>query len=288
MNPRITLLAAVFMGAILGGCGQKPKPPEPPAEHVVPSDQAGQLVHTTCGVDMVNIPGGEFTMGANDGSIDAKPAHRVKVDGFLMDQTEVTQEVYQKITGKNPARRKNPRNPVEQATWVAAVKFCNARSLQEGLTPCYDTNTWKCDFSANGYRLPTEAEWEYACRAGTATAYYFGDRPDQLKAYAWFQANSDSKPHVVAGKKPNPWGLYDMAGNLWEWCNDFYDAKYYQKSPAENPRGPDRGEKRVLKGGAWSSSADDCASWARGCDESGATDICLTMDSDGFRCVRKK
>jgi formylglycine-generating enzyme required for sulfatase activity len=288
MNPKATLFAAFVTVASLGGCGEKPKPPEPSENHVAQSDQAGYLVHTSCGMDMVSIPGGEFTMGANYGSIDAKPAHRVKVNGFFMDQTEVTQEIHEKITGKNPSRRKNPRNPVEQATWVAAVKFCNARSIREGLTPCYDLDTWKCDFSANGYRLPTEAEWEYACRAGATTEYYFGDSQDQLKAYAWFRGNSDSKPHLVAKKKPNPWGLYDMAGNLWEWCNDFYNAKYYQTSPADNPRGPDHGEKRVLRGGAWSSSAEDCASWARGCDESGATDVCLTMDSNGFRCVRRK
>ncbi len=236
---------------------------------------------------MVKIPGGEFIMGANDGPIDVKPAHPVKVDGFLMDQTLVPQEVYEKLMGTNPSRRKNPKNPVEQATWTAAVKFCNARSLQEGLTPCYDLKTWECNFSAGGYRLPTEAEWEYACRAGTTTKYFFGDNDEQLKAYGWFQDNSESKPHIVGQKRPNPWKLYDMAGNLWEWCNDYYGTKYYQKRPRDNPHGPSQGEKRVLRGGAWSSSPDNCASATRNCDESGATDICLTMDSSGFRCVRK-
>ena len=288
MNPKAILSAAFVTAALLGGCGKESKPPGPSEKQAVPSDPAGRLVHTACGMDMVSIPGGEFMMGANDGPIDARPAHGVKVNGFLMDQTLVTQEVYQKIMGTNPSRRKNPRNPVELATWTAAVKFCNARSSQEGLTPCYDLKTWKCDFSANGYRLPTEAEWEYACRAGTATGFYFGDNEDDLKSYGWFRGNSDSKPHVVAQKKPNPWGLYDMAGNLWEWCNDYYGVKYYRTSPGDNPRGPEQGEKRVLRGGAWSSSAEDCASWARGGDESGATDICLTMDSNGFRCVRRK
>jgi formylglycine-generating enzyme required for sulfatase activity len=227
-------------------------------------------------------------MGVNEGPIDVKPAHQVKVDGFLMDQQEMTQEIYEKIIGKNPSRRKNPKNPVEQVTWSAAVKFCNARSTQEGLTPCYNLETWECNFGVNGYRLPTEAEWEYACRAGTTTRFYSGDRPEELRSYAWFEGNSDSKSHPVGQRKPNPWGLYDMAGNVWEWCNDFYGVKYYRTSPVDNPRGPLQGEKRLLRGGAWSSSADNCASWVRNCDEAGVTDVCLTMDSNGFRCVRRQ
>jgi len=131
------------------------------------------------------------------------------------------------------------------------------------MTPCYDPQTWECNFEANGYRLPTEAEWEYACRAGTTTRYYFGDRPEELKAHAWFEGNAQSKPHPVGHFAPNPWGLYDMTGNVQEWCNDFYGAKYYRTSPEENPRGPQEGEKRVLRGGAWSSQAENCAAWAR-------------------------
>ncbi len=236
---------------------------------------------------MVKIPGGEFVMGTAEGPIDVKPPHTVKVDAFLMDQTLVPQDVYEKLMGANPSRRKGPKNPVEQTTWTVAIKFCNARSTQEGLTPCYDLKSGDCNFSANGYRLPTEAEWEYAARAGTKTKFFFGDSDDQLKLYGWFQDNSESKPHQVGQKKPNAWQLYDMAGNLWEWCNDYYGTKYYRNSPTNNPHGPDSGEKRVLRGGAWSSSADNCASYARNCDESGATDVCLTMDSYGFRCVRK-
>jgi len=275
--------AALAALAMFTGCGEKTQAPEKASEPA-----SGNLVNTACGLAMARIPGGEFVMGADNGAVDAKPAHRVKVNGFLMDQTLVTQDVYQKITGTNPSRRKNPNNPVEQASWTAAAKFCNARSAQEGLTPCYDLKTWQCNFNANGYRLPTEAEWEYACRAGTTAEFYFGDTEEDLKAWGWFRDNSDSKPHPGAQKKPNPWGLYDMAGNLWEWCNDFYDPKYYRTSPADNPRGPGAGEKRVLRGGAWSSDADHCASWARGCDESGDTDVCLTMDSNGFRCARRQ
>ena len=273
------LFAAVLAVGVLSGCGRQTGEARPAGPHVT---------QTACGMAMVFIPSGQFIMGSNEGASDTKPAHPVKVDGFLMDQCEITQQVYEQVTGTNPARRKNPANPVEQVTWSAAVKFCNARSLQEGLKPCYDTNTWACDFSASGYRLPTEAEWEYACRAGSSTRFYFGDDADVLKSFAWFEGNSQSKPHPAGQRKPNAWGLYDLAGNVWEWCNDFYGAKYYRESPVDNPRGPQQGEKRVLRGGAWSSTAGNCTSWVRNCDEAGLTDVCLTMDSNGFRCVRRK
>jgi formylglycine-generating enzyme required for sulfatase activity len=273
------LLAMLCLAAAVSGCEKQTaeKPSTGP-----------RVVSTGSGLDMVEVPAGEFVMGSADGPIDTKPAHPVKLDGFLIDQHEVTQEVYQKLMGTNPSRRKHPRNPVEQVTWSAAVKFCNVRSLQEGRKPCYDTNTWACDFSANGYRLPTEAEWEYACRAGSQGRFSFGDSGEELRAFAWFDGNSSSAPHPVGQRKRNPWGLYDMAGNVWEWCNDFYGPKYYKQSPAENPRGPQEGEKRVLRGGAWSTSAESCTSWVRNCDEAGTTDVCLTMDSNGFRCVRQK
>jgi formylglycine-generating enzyme len=277
-TPR-TLLALGSLVLLLAGCSK-------PVEGSAPAST--QLIQTACGLQMVSIPAGQFTMGVDDGPVDVKPAHLVKVDGFLMDQSEVTQEVYEKVMHKNPSRKKNPTNPVEQVTWSAAARFCNARSVLEGLTPCYDTNSWECNFSATGYRLPTEAEWEYACRAGSTTRYFFGDGPEALRTFAWFDGNSQAMPHPVGQRKPNAWGLYDMEGNVWEWCNDFYGPKYFRSSPTDNPRGPQEGEKRVLRGGAWSSSADNCTSWARNCDEAGVTDICLTMDSNGFRCVRRK
>jgi sulfatase modifying factor 1 len=276
-------IAALLAALVISGCGEQIKVP-----NKTPDASERQFIKTACGMEMVSIPGGEFNMGADDGPIDVKPAHRVKVDAFLMDREEITQEVYEKVAGKNPSRVKNSKNPVEQVTWTAAVKFCNTRSTQEGFAPCYDLKTWECDFAARGYRLPTEAEWEYACRAGSTSPFYYGYEAKDLKLYAWFEGNSDSKPHVVGQRKPNRWGLNDMAGNVWEWCQDFYGAKYYRTSPTDNPHGPSQGEKRVLRGGAWSSSADNCTSWVRNCDEAGLTDVCLTMDSNGFRCVRRK
>ena len=240
LRRRATSLLEILVAAVVvTGCGGQTKELGP---------SASPVIKTVSGMAMVSIPGGEFKMGADDGPIDVKPAHQVKVDGFLMDQHEITQEVYEKVMGKNPSRRKNPKNPVEQVTWSAAVKFCNARSIQEGLTPCYDLKTWECDFAANGYRLPTEAEWEYACRAGSTSSVLLRRPGEELRSYAWFEGNSDSKPHPVGQRKPNAWGLYDMAGNVWEWCNDFYGAKYYRTSPGgQSPRPAARREARAQR-----------------------------------------
>ena len=203
-----------------------------------------------------------------------------------MDKHLVTQEQYQNIMGDNPSRWKADKNPVEQVRWSDAVKFCNARSRLEGLQPCYDLETWQCNFEANGYRLPTEAEWEYACRAGTQTTYFFGNDVSKLGDYAWFDKNSGGHPQPVAQKRPNPWGLYDMVGNVWQWCNDFYQVDYYQQSPRENPRGPKEGENKVVRGGAWKFSGDNCRSGYRYNEAPGYVDVCFGYDIYGFRCVR--
>jgi formylglycine-generating enzyme required for sulfatase activity len=233
---------------------------------------------------MVLLPGGTFTMG-DKGQIDAPP-HGVTVSAFYIDKYLVTQGQYEKLMNDNPSRWKGKTNPVEQMRWSDAVRYCNARSEAEGLEPCYDLNTWKCNFAANGYRLPTEAEWEYACRAGTTTAYFFGDDESKLKVYAWYEDNSGGKPRPVGQKPANPWGLYDMHGNVWEWCNDFYKVDYYQESPKENPRGPETGETKVLRGGAWKFSAESCRSGYRYNENPGYADVCFGYDIYGFRCVK--
>jgi len=218
--------------------------------------------------------------------VDAAP-HEVVVSSFSIDRYLVTQDQFQKVMGANPSRWKGGKNPVEQVRWSDAVGFCNKRSELEGLQPCYDLKTWKCNFDANGYRLPTEAEWEYACRAGTMTAYFFGDSPSKLGDYAWFDKNSGGRPRPAGQKQPNPWGLYDMSGNVWEWCNDFYKVDYYPEATRQDLRGPNEGQTKVVRGGAWRFSAENCRSGYRYNENPGYADVCFGYDIYGFRCVRK-
>ena len=258
---------------------------DPPGSDQEATGKPPRKVPSASGPAMIHIPAGSFTMGDRLGEIDERP-HAVCVDSFYVDKYLVTQREYERVTGENPARWRGSENPVEQTRWSDAVRYCNSRSALEGLRPCYDLKTWKCDFEADGYRLPTEAEWEYACRAGTRTRYVFGDEAKKLKHYAWTGENSGERPRPVGRKLPNPWGLYDVHGNVWEWCNDFYKVDYYQGSPEENPRGPDMGDNKVLRGGCWRSTPDECRSSYRYNEAPGYTDICFGYDIYGFRCVR--
>ena len=236
-------------------------------------------------MEMVKLPAGRFLMG-DPNEIDAPP-HEVAVSSFYIDKYLVTQEQYQKTMNANPSRWKGGKNPVEQIRWSDAVRFCNARSQSKGLTPCYDLTSWKCNFEADGYRLPTEAEWEYACRAGTTSAWFFGDDASKIGDYAWFDKNSGGHPRPVGEKRPNAWGLLDICGNVWEWCNDFYGVDYYRSSAQQDPRGPDGGKNRVLRGGAWRFSPESLRSGYRYNENPGYADVCFGYDIYGFRCVRK-
>ena len=285
-------LALLCLFAGLAGCGREvpvAEPKAPDAAPVVPSTpspgSAAAASTQTNGIEMVLIRGGKFTMGDKE-EVDA-PLHEVRVSSFYMDKRLVTQELYSRLMGSNPSRWKASNNPVEQLRWSDAVRFCNKRSEVEGLQPCYDLKTLECRFESDGYRLPTEAEWEYACRAGTTTAYFFGDNPAKLGEFAWFEKNSGGHPRPVAQKQANPWGLYDMAGNVWEWCQDFYTVDYYAESPPDNPRGPREGQNKVLRGGAWRFGAENCRSGYRYNESPGYADVCFGYDIYGFRCVRK-
>ena len=247
---------------------------------------------TKSGVQMVYLPGGEFLMGSDRGNPDEAPAHRVKVSPFLMDKFEVTHEMFAKVQLPDPSHwQDSPSKPVERVRWRDAKRYCNERSLLEGLTPCYNEkiSDWDCDYSATGYRLPTEAEWEYACRAGSKAAYDFG-QPDKLRQFAWFGENSDQKTHPVGQKKPNALGIYDLDGNVSEWCEDVYSPTYYRESVAIDPHGPPspgKDVRRVIRGGNWKASPDQCRASFRQGERTGDTDACFSTDYCGFRCVRR-
>jgi len=191
------------------------------------------------------IPAGKFTMGSphsergrrgNEG-----PQHEVTISNpFYMGVTEVTQAQYQAIMGANPSDSKGATNPVERVSWDDAMGFCKKLSEK----------------TRQAVRLPTEAEWEYACRAGTRTAYSFGDSDTALGDYAWHHGNSGYTTHPVGLKRPNAWGLYDMHGNVWQWCADWYED--YPKGAVTDPQGPASGSQRVLRGGSWHDGTGHC------------------------------
>jgi eukaryotic-like serine/threonine-protein kinase len=284
-----------FFGVLmlLAACGKPSPVPETVAKAEASAESGHPLQFTTSsGVEMVLLPAGEFSMGSAQGNPDEAPAHMVKLTAFAMDKYEVTQELMAKVQLPNPSHwHDNPKKPVERARWIDAKQYCNERSIAEGLKPCYNEKTpeWDCDFAANGYRLPTEAEWEYACKAGANAAYDFG-QADKLRQFSWFAENGDQKTHPVGQKKPNRWGLHDMYGNVSEWCEDVYDPAYYKSSPAVDPTGPKTPAKdteRVMRGGSWKSNAEMCRATFRTGQKTGNTDACFFTDYCGFRCVRR-
>ena len=169
-------------------------------------------------IEMVYIPAGTFIMGSSNAD-DEKPAHEVSVSGFYIGKYVVTQREWRAVMGYNPSAVIGEDHPVEDVSWVEAQSFAEKLSEMTG----------------QRYRLPTEAEWEYAARAGSTTTFHFGDDPEELGEYAWYDANSGGTSHPVGQKRPNGWGLYDMAGNVREWCQDWWDPGYYERSEYENP-----------------------------------------------------
>ncbi|MBN1809745.1 MAG: formylglycine-generating enzyme family protein [Planctomycetes bacterium] len=198
-------------------------------------------------LELVYIRAGKYMMGSNDYD-DEKPVHEVEITkGFYMGKYEVTQGQYERVMGNNPGRFKGIDNPVEPVTWDEAMEFCRKAS---GIT-------------GKNVRLPTEAEWEYACRAGSTEEYCFGHDENMLGDCAWYSSNSGHQTHPVGQKFPNAWGLYDMHGNLLEWCSDWYGENYYSQSPRQDPKGPGTGEGRVRRGGSWCDNTFVCRSACR-------------------------
>ncbi|HEY9055499.1 MAG TPA: SUMF1/EgtB/PvdO family nonheme iron enzyme, partial [Rectinemataceae bacterium] len=238
-------------------------------------------------VEMVSVSGGTFMMGSNEGYSDEKPVHQVTVSSFMIGRYEVTQEQYQKVMGTNPSKftsgSEAPRRPVEQVSWYDAVAFCNKLSELEGLQKVYTitgTNV-QADFSRNGYRLPTEAEWEYAARGGSQSKGYTYSGSNSIDSVAWYSNNSGSSTHAVGTKAPNELGLYDMSGNVWEWCWDWYKNSY-DSWAQKDPMGASSGGGRVLRGGCWGDSPSNLRSAYRGGLSPGNRYNIL-----GFRLVRR-
>ena len=193
------------------------------------------------GMEFIKIPSGSFMMGrdaiSENGGSDEVPQHKVSVGSFAMQVTEVTQDQWVRVMGSNPSNFDGINNPVEQVSWNDAQKFIQKLNKLEG---------------TNAYRLPTEAEWEYAARAGTDTTYSSGDENSSLDSYAWYEGNEGA--HPVAQKQPNRWGLYDMHGNVWEWCQDWYRDSYIDTPRDGNANIGGKQKYRVLRGGSWNSN----------------------------------
>jgi formylglycine-generating enzyme required for sulfatase activity len=276
ITPFVLLLFAML------GCGSGTEPAKSPVaayttpvaarvkKHMTPAQLAlGDPVVNSVSMLLVPIPAGEFQMGSPDSDSNAfrfeKPQHLVKITKpFYLNVYEVTQQQYEKVMGSKPSHFKGPQNPVEQVSWNDAVEFCRKLSEQESVE----------------YRLPTEAEWEYACRAGTTTKYSFGDSESELGDYAWYSENASGTTHPVGGKKPNAWGLYDMHGNVFEWCQDWY-GDYHRAATVTDPTGPSNGSYRVYRGGGWGSDSVNCRSAYR----DGNSPV-IRRDYLGFRVVR--
>ncbi|MCM2416436.1 SUMF1/EgtB/PvdO family nonheme iron enzyme [Streptomyces sp. RKAG290] len=221
---------------------------------------------TDTDIPMVGVPAGQVTLSDRR----TQRSWAVELAPYRIAASVITQAQYAQVTGERPSTAQGDRLPVEGVSWLDAARFCNALSRHESLAPAYRLHSGtdgvegvEWDTAADGYRLPTEAEWEYACRAGTTGARY-----GQLDEIAWHRGNSQERPHEVGGKQPNAWGLHDTLGNVWEWCWDVYDAEVY-------------GSYRVLRGGGWFDEHWSCRASVR--RRSHPT---FRIDDTGFRVAR--
>jgi formylglycine-generating enzyme required for sulfatase activity len=256
--------------------------------------EANQAAATTEKNDYVNsgmiyVQAGRFVMGAKDGVDHERPTHEVELAGFSIARHETTFVEYDAFcdatVGTKPGDEGWGRGerPVINVCWLDAVEYCNWLSKKERLEPCYSISggSVSCNFKANGYRLPTEAEWEYASRAGIKNEQTKYSGSDEVDTVAWYNKNAKKKTSDVGKKKPNGLGLYDMSGNAWEWCWDFFGSNYYATSQATDPAGPATGDSRVLRGGSWYNGSSYERVTTRGNAKADARD-----NTFGFRVVR--
>lgn len=219
---------------------------EPVRTEIVPEAPRATSYTNAMGMEFVKIAKGCFQMGqdpalAAAGVSDRSAWHRVCLSrDYFLGKTEVTQSQWSALMEQNPSKFQGPDLPVEEVSWAQVQTFIQRLNQRE---------------NGEHYRLPTEAEWEYAARAGTSGRYSFGDNADQARHYAWFMDNSGERTHPVGKLQPNPWGLHDMHGNVFEWVQDWFDRDYYRASPVDDPSGPDSGKERVIRGGSWNAGA---------------------------------
>jgi formylglycine-generating enzyme required for sulfatase activity len=244
---RLALLAA-FLAA--SECGIEAGASEAGPQNAGDTGRSGNTLSFDLGggvkIDFVLIQSGSFLMGDADGLEDERPAHKVTISQpFYLGKYEVTQQQWEAVMGDNPSVFKGPQNPVENVLWAQCQAFL--QKLNE-------------KFAATGVKfgLPTEAQWEYACRAGSSGEFGFSDAKGQLADYAWFCDNAQGTTHPVGVKKPNVWGLYDMHGNVCEWCADWYADSYYGQSPAVDPPGVVSGCHYIIRGGCFEDTAANC------------------------------
>ena len=256
-----------MLAALTFACGDSNTETDASADAGAPSD--GQSTLDAGGPEIepyVLIKAGSFTMGSeSELALDfEKPAHTVTLTrDFYLQTTEVTQAQYAEVMDDKPALFGGcPTCPVERVKWHEAIAYCNALSEKEGFMPCYEISDEAVDevtflgLDCEGYRLPLEAEWEYAARAGTESDWVCGDDGSCVDGLAWYKENSASKTHEVGSLPPNAWGLYDMMGNVYEWVWDWHSLEWYAESATQDPAGPDEGFHHAYRGGSWSSNAE--------------------------------
>ncbi len=228
------------------------KPKDPEIDEIMSLSKYYPIkIRKTDEIETVAIPAGSFVMGSEFGNYDESPAHKVNLTkNMLFGKYEINQRIYTQVADTNPSKFVGDYLPVNNVTYEEAITFCNKLSELEGYTPVYDIkeNSLEIIPDANGWRLPTEAEWEYSCRAGSDTDYPFTSEEDANK-YAWYNLSSGFQPHSCGQLAPNDFGLYDMVGNVYEWCWDYKDA--YSADEQTDPIGSVNGETHVLRGGSF-------------------------------------